>query len=190
MNFKLPIARSDIHIHLTSEHIETLFGKDYKLTNIKDLTIPGQFACLETVAVVGPQGRIENVVVVGPARPYTQVEISRTNGLTLGVDAPLRLSGDIAGSPGIRIIGPAGELQLSEGLIIASRHIHMHDTDARKLGIKNGEQVSVRVPGPRGLIFNEVKIKSGPNEALEMHVDLDEGHAADIIDFQEVELII
>ena len=179
-----------MHIHLTGSHIELLFGKNYQLTNIMDLTIPGQFACAENVSIIGPEGRIDNVVLVGPARPYSQVEISRTNGLTLGIDAPLRTSGDIAGSPGIRIIGPEAELELTEGVIMAARHVHMHSDDAEKLGLETGDTVNIRVPGPRGLVFNEVKIKCGQDEALEMHVDFDEGHAAGITDFQEVELIL
>lgn len=188
--FKLPIARSDIHIHLSKEHADALFGKYHELTNIKDLTIPGQFACAERLSVEGPGGCIDGVVVVGPTRPQTQVEISRTNGLSLGIEPPVRLSGDLSGSPGIRITGPAGSIEISEGVIIAARHIHIHSDDAQKLGLNNGDTVSIRVPGPRGLIFNEVKIKSGPDQALEMHVDFDEGHAADIEDFQEVELIM
>jgi putative phosphotransacetylase len=107
----------------------------------------------------------------------------------LGIDAPLRSSGDIKDTPGIKIAGPAGVLELPEGVITASRHIHMHSDDAEKLGIKNDDMVSIRIPGPRGLVFNEVKIKSGTDQALEMHVDFDEGYAAGITDFQIVELI-
>ena len=188
--FELPIARSDVHIHLKAEHVDILFGENYRLTNIKDLTIPGQFACAETVRIEGPSGNIDGVVVVGPPRPYTQVEISETNGLKLGIDAPLRDSGDIAGSPGIRVCGPSGTIDLAEGVIKAARHIHMHENDAQRLGLASGDTVSVRVGGSRGLVFNEVRIKSGPGEALEMHVDFDEGHAAGITDFQKVELLI
>ena len=188
--FKLPIARSDVHIHLLRKDIDTLFGKGYQLTNIRDLTIPGQFACAETVTLEGPSGKIEGVVVVGPERQYTQVEVSITNMLTLGITAPLRLSGDLSGSAGIRVIGPAGVIDLHEGVIAAMRHIHMHTSDAVKLGLKTGDSVSVRVPGPRGLTFSNVIIKAGDDQALEMHVDFDEGHAAGIEDFNEVELII
>jgi putative phosphotransacetylase len=189
MVFKVPIARSDAHIHLKREDAEILFGKGYKLTNIKDLTLPGQFACAETVSITGPSGRIDNVVVVGPERPYTQIEVSVTNSLTLGLAPPLRNSGEITGTPGILVSGPAGHIELKEGLIVAARHVHMHLSDADKLGLKNGDTVKVRVPGPRALVFEEVKIKTGVNEALEMHVDFDEGHAAGIRDFQEVDLI-
>ncbi len=190
MDFKLPIARSDAHIHLKRSDVEILFGKGYQLTKSRDLTIPGQFACRETVSLVGPNGRIDHVVVVGPERPYTQAEVSITNTLTLGVTAPLRLSGNIAGSSGIEVIGPAGPLELEEGLIAALRHIHMHSSDAERLGLSTGDIVSVRVPGPRSLVFNEVVIKAGDDQALEMHVDFDEGHAAGIADFQKVELLL
>lgn len=188
--FKVPIARSDIHIHLKRDDVETLFGAGYQLTNIKDLTIPGQFACAESVTVTGPDGCISGVVVVGPERPYSQLEISITNGLTLGIVPPVRLSGDLSGSAAVKVTGPAGSIKLDENVIAAARHIHMHSSDAEQLGLKNGDTVSVKVPGPRGLIFNEVKIKAGDNEALEMHVDFDEGHAAGIQDFQPVEIII
>ncbi|HAK45115.1 MAG TPA: propanediol utilization protein [Spirochaeta sp.] len=188
--FKVPIARSDVHIHLKRKDVNILFGKDYQLTNLKNLTIPGQFACSETVSLIGPSGRINGVVVVGPERPYSQVEISITNGLTLGIDAPVRLSGDLKGSAPIKVTGPAGSIDFSEGLIVAARHIHMHSSDAAELGVKTGDSVSVRVPGPRGLVFNQVIIKAGDHEALEMHVDFDEGHAAGIEDFQEVEIIL
>ena len=190
MLFLVPVARSDVHIHLKREDVETLFGENYKLTNIRNLTLPGQYACAETVTITGPKGSISGVVVVGPERPYTQVEVSITNSLTLGVDVPVRSSGDITGSPGILVTGPAGSLELKEGLIVASRHIHMPAADAERLGLKNGDKVRVRVSGPRSLVFGEVIIKSGPDEALEMHVDFDEGHAAGIEDFQKVELII
>ena len=189
MSFKVPIARSDVHVHLSRKHIDELFGTGYELTNIKDLTIPGQFACAETLELIGPEGSIQGAVVVGPERAQTQVEISITNGITLGIKAPVRLSGDLAGSPGIRLKGPEGKLELPEGVIVAARHIHMHTTEAETLGLKSGDIVSVSIPGPRSLIFNEVYIKAGDDQALEMHVDFDEGHAAGIKDFQEVDLV-
>ncbi len=188
--FKVPIARSDVHIHLNRADVDTLFGKNHQLTNIRNLTIPGQFACSETVSITGPDGTIDGVVVVGPERPYTQVEISVTNGLRLGIKAPVRMSGDLENTPGVIVTGPKGTLHLDRGIIVAARHVHMHSTDAAKLGLKSGDIVSVKIPGERGLVFNEVRIKCGPDEALEMHVDFDEGHAAGIIDFQEVELLI
>ena len=187
--YKVPIARSDIHVHLTEKHIQELFGKGYKLTNIRDLTIPGQYACSETVTVSGPEGSIEGVVVVGPARKYTQIEISITNGLSLGINPPIRKSGNIADSPGCVLIGPEGAIELQEGVIASRRHIHIHSDMAEEWGLSNGQIVKVKVPGPRALIFDEVFIRSGEDQALEMHVDFDEGHAAGIEDFQIVEII-
>ena len=188
--FKVPIARSDVHIHLKREDVEILFGSNYQLSNIKDLTIPGQFACAEKVSLIGPKGRIDNVVVVGPERTSTQVEVSITDSIKLGLDVPVRLSGDLSGSPGIIVKGPEGTLVLSEGVIAAARHIHMHTDDALRMGLKNGNTVSVNIPGPRGLLFKEVVVKCGDDQALEMHVDFDEGHAAGIKDFQLVEIIL
>ncbi len=186
----VPIARSDIHVHLSLEDRIELFGEDHRLTVLKELTIPGQFACHETVTVIGPEGSISGVVVVGPERPQTQVEISYTNGLTLGLIPPLRYSGELADSPGCRLIGPNGSVDLKEGVIAAKRHIHMHSREAAQWGLRDGQMVKVKVPGPRSLIFEDVKLRVGDNQALEMHVDFDEGHAGWITDFQPVELIL
>jgi len=189
MKTHLPIARSDIHVHLTREHIEQLFGKGYELTKWQDLTIPGQFACRETVTVTGRLGSIEGVFVVGPARAYTQVEISFSNGLALGIDPPLRDSGDIEGSPGAVLHGTAGKVVLNKGVIAAKRHIHMHPKDAADFGVQDRQVVKIRVPGDRGLIFDNVTVRVSPENALEMHIDFDEGFAAGVEDFQLVELI-
>ena len=189
MKRMLPIARSDIHAHLTREAVDILFGKGHKLTNIRDLTIPGQFASAETLEVEGPGGSIKGVVVVGPERSYNQIEISFTNGLALGITPPLRESGDLKGSPGALLKGPAGELRLEEGVIAAKRHIHMHTEDARDFGVVNGELVKIIVPGERGLVFDNVIVRAGPDNALEMHIDFDEGFAAQVEDFMLVELI-
>ncbi|MBN2049058.1 MAG: phosphate propanoyltransferase [Spirochaetales bacterium] len=186
----VPIARSDIHVHLQRDHVEALFGRGYRLTNLRDLTIPGQFCCNEQVTVVGPAGSIEGVYVVGPPRSQTQVEISFTNGLTLGIAPPLRYSGDLDHTPGCTLIGPAGSVTLSQGVIAARRHIHMHTSEAQAYGITDGQLVKVLIPGDRALIFNDVKVLVGDNQALEMHVDFDEGHAAGIEDFQEVEILL
>jgi putative phosphotransacetylase len=188
MKTMLPIARSDIHIHLTEEHIQKLFGKGYKLTKWFDLTIPGQFAANEKVTVRGEKGSLE-AVVVGPAREYTQLEISFTNGLTLGITPVLCDSGDIDDSPGAVITGTAGEVILNKGVIAAKRHIHMHPDDAREFGVEDGQFVKIRVPGQRALVFDNVQIRVSPDNALEMHIDFDEGFSAGIVDFQLVELI-
>lgn len=190
MKTMLPIARSDIHVHLTREDVEVLFGKSYTLTHVRELTVPGNFACAETVEVVGPKGSIKGAVVVAPTRNYSQVEVSFTNAEVLGVDPPLRESGDIEGTLGCTLIGAGGrELVLEKGLIAALRHIHMHTNDAKQFGVVNGQRVKIRVPGERGLVFENVIIRVADNLALEMHIDMDEGRAAGIVDFQLVELM-
>ncbi len=185
----IPVARSDIHVHLNRAHVEKLFGEQYKLTKLRDLTIPGQFACHEQLTVQGPAGSIDGVYVVGPERSYTQVEVSGTNAARLGIDPPLRSSGNIHHSPGCTMYGPAGKVVLEEGVIIAHRHIHMHTKDLREYGVKDGDSVRVRVPGPRAIIFENVKIKGGEDQALEMHIDFDEGYASGVKDYQLLELL-
>jgi putative phosphotransacetylase len=190
MKTMLPIARSDIHVHLTKEDTDALFGKDYQVTHIRELTIPGNYACAETVEVVGPKGSIRGAVVVAPSRSYTQVEVSFTNAEVLGIDPPLRESGNIEGSPGCTLIGTEGrKIVLDKGVVAALRHIHMHTKDAQDFGVKNADRVKIRVPGERGLVFENVIVRVADNLALEMHVDMDEGRAAGIVDFQLVELI-
>jgi len=189
MKTMLPIAMSDIHVHLTREHVEGLFGNGHTLTKWRDLTIPGAYACRETVEVQGPMGSIAGAVVVGPPRSYTQVEISFTNASVLGITPPLRESGDLEGSPGAVLVGTAGELILPKGVIAALRHIHMSTDDARKFGVADGQKVRIRVPGERALVFENVVIRVEPEWALEMHIDFDEGRAAGVVDFQLVELI-
>jgi len=190
MKNMLPIARSDIHVHLTKEDTDALFGEGYTLTHLRELTIPGNFACAETVEVVGPKGSIKGAVVVAPARKYTQIEVSFTNAEVLGIDPPLRESGDIEGSLGCTLIGAGGrKLVLKKGLIAALRHIHMHTNDAKEFGVVNGQRVKIRVPGNRGLVFENVIVRVADNLALEMHIDMDEGRAAGVVDFQLVELM-
>jgi putative phosphotransacetylase len=189
MKTMLPIAMSDIHAHLTQEHVEVLFGKGRQLTKWRDLTIPGAFACHETVEVRGPSGSIKGAVVVGPTRKYTQVEISFTNATVLGIKPPLRESGDLEGSPGAVLVGTTGELVLDKGVVAALRHIHMNAIDAREFGVKDGQRVNIRVPGERALVFENVIVRVDPEWALEMHIDFDEGYAAGVVDFQQVELI-
>jgi len=189
MKTMLPIARSDIHAHLTQEHVEVLFGRGHQLTKWRDLTIPGAYACRETVEVRGPSGSIKGAVVVGPCRSYTQVEVSFTNAAVLGITPPLRESGDLEGSPGAVLVGTAGELVLDKGIVAALRHIHMNTNDAREFGVKDGQRVKIRVPGERALVFENVIVRVDPAWALEMHIDFDEGYAAGVVDFQQVELI-
>ncbi len=168
------------HIHLSQEHVEALFGPGYQLTKLKDLMQPGQFACRETVKVTGPRGSFPKVRVLGPARKLTQLEVSMTDARTLGLDVPVRLSGDIKGTPGITIEGPKGTVTIDEGVIVAARHIHLHTSDAERFGLKDGQKVRVRTTGTRPLTFDDVIVRVHENFALEMHVDTDEANAAGI----------
>ena len=177
----IPIAVSARHIHLTPEAVETLFGPGHTLTVRNPLSQPGQFACEETLDIVGPKRTIERVRVLGPTRPKCQVEVSRTDEFYLGADAPVRRSGDVANSPGITLRGPAGSLTLDEGLICAWRHIHMTPADAEAFGVKHKDSVEVEVAvGPRKLIFGDVLVRVSPKYALEMHIDTDEANAAEL----------
>lgn len=186
---KLPIALSNKHVHLSQADIETLFGAGHQLVEFKPLSQPGQYACEEKVDLVGPKGTIKGVRVLGPARPNTQVEISLADGFTLGVKAPIKESGDIEGTPGVKLVGPAGEVELTEGVIVASRHIHMSLDDASKFGVKDKQIVKVRTFGPRSIVFENVLVRANANFALEMHVDVEEGNAAAVRNGDMVELI-
>ncbi|QUH26791.1 phosphate propanoyltransferase [Serpentinicella alkaliphila] len=185
----LPIALSNRHIHLSKEHVDILFGKDYELTKMKDLSQPGQFASNEKVDVVGPKGTIKGVRVLGPTRPNTQLEISLADGFILGVNPPIKDSGDIVGSPGAKLVGPNGEVELSEGIIAAARHIHMGLDDAKKFDVVDKEKVKIKTPGERSLIFENVLVRVNEAYDLEMHVDVDEGNAANVKNGDMVELI-
>lgn len=178
--FLVPIGVSARHIHLTQADVETLFGAGYHLTKKKEL-MGGQYACNECVTIVGLKLRaIENVRVLGPCRKASQVEISATDAIKLGVKAPIRESGDIKGSSPIAVVGPKGVVYLNEGCIIAMRHIHMSPEDARQAGVANGQEVSVKVDNERGTTFNHVKIRVDPTFTLEMHIDTDEANASKI----------
>jgi acetate kinase len=168
------------HIHLAREHVEALFGRGHRLTKIADLSQPGQFACEERLAIVGPKGRIENVRVLGPERKHTQVEIAMTEQFKLGVHPPIRESGDIADTPGCVLEGPAGSVNLERGVICAMRHIHMTPEDALRYGVRDKSVVRVRLSGDRELIFGDVLVRVSPNSSLAMHIDTDEANAANI----------
>ena len=178
---KLPIALSNRHIHLSQADIDVLFGQGHELVNFKPLSQPGQYACEEKVDLVGPKGTIKGVRVLGPARPATQVEISLTDGFALGVKAPIKESGDIVGTPGLKLVGPKGEVEISEGVIAAKRHIHMTVADAEEFGIKDKDVVSVKVTtAERSLTFGDVVCRVSDSYALAMHIDTDESNAAGI----------
>jgi putative phosphotransacetylase len=168
------------HVHLTQDALEKLFGPGGALTKLKDLFQPGQFAANETVAIVGPKGRIEKVRILGPIRGETQVEISGTDQFSLGIQAPVRESGKLENTPGIVLHGPAGQVSLTHGVIRALRHIHMLPADADTIGVKNGAHVSVRLVGDRTTIVEGVIVRVSPTYALEMHIDTDEANAAGV----------
>lgn len=168
------------HIHLTQQHVEALFGPGHQLTKHADLSQPGQYACKEQLAVVGPKGRIERVRVLGPTRKYTQIEISMTEQFKLGVHPPIRQSGDIAGSPGCTLEGPAGSVKVDAGVICALRHIHMTPQDALQYGVRDKSVVRVRMTGDRELVFGDVLVRVDPTYALAMHIDTDEANAASV----------
>ena len=176
---KFIVETSARHVHVTQEHLEILFGKDYALTVKKALSQPGQFASNERVTVVGPKKELANVSILGPVRPASQVELSATDARSIGVDIKIRESGDIAGTPGCKIVGPSGEVELSEGVIVAKRHIHMTPEDAEKFGVKDKDVVSVKAESAdRGCTFDDVVVRVSPKFALAMHIDTDESNAA------------
>nr|WP_263327208.1 phosphate propanoyltransferase [Neobacillus sp. Marseille-Q6967] len=173
----IPIAVSARHCHLSKSDLEALFGEGYELTKKADLSQPGQFAANETITIVGPRGSLEKVRILGPARNMTQVEVSQTDSIKLGVKAPLRESGDIKDSAPITLVGPKGSLYKKEGLIIAQAHIHMTPEDADRFNVENGEYVKVEVNGDRPVTLGKVLIRVSPRYKLEMHVDTDEANA-------------
>lgn len=186
----VPVGVSNRHIHLTREHVEILFGKGYELTKIKDLSQPGQYACKEQLTIIGPSMRaIEGVRVLGPERKASQVEISRTDSFTLKVKPPVRESGDIKGSAPVTIIGPKGIVTLSEGCIIANRHIHMSLEEAAQFNVVDGEYVDVLLCGERKSMFYDVQIRAHKDFRLEMHIDTDDANAAGVGNGAKVKLI-
>lgn len=173
----IPVAVSARHVHLSQEHIERLFGKGYKLTKKNDLSQPNQFAANEIVNIAGPKGSLERVRVLGPARSFTQAEVSWTDAIKLGVKPPLRDSGNIKDSAAFTLIGPKGSLYLDEGLIIAQAHIHMTPDDAKNLEVQSDEYVTVEIDGVRPIAYQKVKIRVSERYRLEMHIDTDEANA-------------
>lgn len=186
---RVQVGVSNRHVHLSLDALYKLFGATAELTNFKILSQPGQFACEEKVTLVGPKGVIEDVRILGPTRDKTQVELSLSDCIKLGIKAPIRDSGDLPGSAGLTLVGPKGAVTISEGGIIAARHIHMHPYDADRFSVKDGDRISVKVSGPRGLIFNEVLVRVSDKYKLEMHIDFDEANAAGITNNGFVEII-
>ncbi|MFC5527882.1 phosphate propanoyltransferase [Cohnella yongneupensis] len=174
----IPVGVSNRHVHLSPQHVEALFGAGVRLTSMRELSQKGQFAARETVALIGLKGSLANVRVLGPARGKTQVEISRTDGFALGIHPPVRLSGDIEGTPGIELIGPSGAIQLQEGLILARNHVHLSPEEAHKLHVSSGDRLMLQAEGDRPMIFADAVARIAPNFSLDFHIDLDEANAA------------
>ena len=187
---KILVETSARHVHVTQEALEILFGKDAELTNKKDLSQPGQFLCYEKVTVVGPKGEL-TCSILGPVRPACQVEVSMTDARKLGIAAPVRESGDVANTPGCKLIGPKGEVEIAEGVIAAKRHIHFDTKTAEDNGFKDKQIVSVAVGGEgRKLVFGDVVVRVSPRFAPAMHIDTDEANAAAITGNTEGEIIV
>lgn len=178
MSKKFIVETSARHVHVTQEHLEILFGKGAKLTHKKDLSQPGQFACEERVTIVGPKKEMPNVSILGPVRPETQVELSATDARSIGIAAPIRESGDVAGSGACKIVGPAGEVELSQGVIIAKRHIHLTPETAAERGVKDKDIVWVKIDTDgRKAILGDVIVRVSEKYAPAMHIDTDESNA-------------
>jgi len=178
------------HVHLSREHVDVLFGKGHEMQVLKELYQPGTYAYKETVTVVGPRlNAIQNVRVLGPLRGKTQVELAKTDCITLGVDAPVKPSGQLEGTASAVVIGPMGAVYLKDGVIRANRHLHLSSDDAAYFGLKDNDLVDVRISGPKGLTFNNVQVRVSPDFKSEMHVDTDDGNAADIVNGTMAEIV-
>ncbi|MDR2602036.1 MAG: phosphate propanoyltransferase [Spirochaetaceae bacterium] len=189
MGYKVEVGISNKHLHLSDGDLAKLFGSGAKLTVKKELKQPGQFAAEEVVDVVGPKGTLKSVRVLGPTRKESQVELAQTDARTIGLTLPVRESGVLDGSPGVKLIGPAGEAELCKGAVIALRHIHLSPEQAVEAGVKDKDLVTVKTYGSRPLIFEDVLIRSGSAHTREFHVDTDEGNAAGIKNGDLVEII-
>ena len=189
MGYEVKIGLSNKHLHLSAEHIEALFGAGHELPPTKPLVQPGQFAAEEKIDIVGPKNTIKGVRVLGPVRPETQVELALTDARGIGIKAPVRESGKVEGTPGCKLIGPCGEVELEYGVMLALRHVHLSPAQAEEAGVKDKDVVSVRIGGERGVIFENVLIRSGNGHEKEMHLDTDEGNAAGCGPNAEAEII-
>ncbi|MBQ0059237.1 MAG: phosphate propanoyltransferase [Lachnospiraceae bacterium] len=187
--YQVPAGVSARHLHLQRDHVDALFGPGYQLTPMKPLSQVGQYACQETVEVIGPKGKPIKMRVLGPERKRTQVEVSLSDSRNLGVIPPVRTSGDIAGSPGLTIRGPKGEITISEGLIIPDRHVHMTPADAAWFGVRDGERVSFQADGEKGGILRNVVVRVTDQSWLDFHIDTDDANAFQIKQGQMLTLI-
>ncbi len=185
---KVPVGISNRHLHVSQKDLETLFGIGYQLKPMKDLSQTGQYAAEETVTLVTKKGVIQNVRILGPVRPETQVEISRTDGFALGLKPPVRDSGSIEDSESVVLVGPQGAVHLTKGVILALRHIHMSVEDAKTFGLTDKQVVSVKADGERSIVFENVLVRVREDFVLEMHIDTDEANAAGLNNCQELEV--
>ena len=175
---EIPVGVSVRHVHLDRAACDALFGPGYELALRHPVSQPGQFVAVETVDIIGPKGELDAVAIINPLRPETQIELARTDAIHLGIDPPLRESGQLAGTPGVRLRGPYGELELTHGAIIAKRHVHMNPEDARRFGVHDHDVIQVQAAGDRELLLEDVVVRVAPNFALDLHVDTDEANAA------------
>lgn len=178
------------HAHVTQQDLEILFGPGSKLSKLKDLYQPGEFASEQTINIIGPRNRmIPNVRILGPCRSFTQVELSYTDGIFLGIDLPLRISGNHEGTIGAVLVGPAGAVTLTKGVIRAARHVHMGPADLAHFAVKDGDTMKLRIAGPCGVTFDNLKVREHPKVRLEVHIDTDEGNACHLDSATHMELI-
>ncbi len=178
MGYKVNVGLSNKHLHLKKEDVEALFGKNHELTPTKDLKQPGQYACEEKVDIIGPKSTLKGIRILGPVRPETQIELAMTDARTIGIKAPVRESGKLEGTPGCKLVGPCGEVELDHGVIVALRHVHLSVEQAKEAGVKDKDIVSIKLEGERGLTFDNVLVRSGKGHEREVHLDTDEGNAA------------
>jgi len=178
MKNKIPVEVSGRHVHLSRKDIDKLFGKDYQLTTLENLSQPGTFATKETLTLINKNNKFKDVRIIGPERDESQIEISKTDAIALEISAPLKLSGDLENTPGITIKGPKKTINLNSGVIIAKRHLHASTTQAKELKLKHNQIIKIQILGKRGLIFNEIITRISDNYELALHLDTDEGNAA------------
>lgn len=188
-NMQIPAGISNRHIHLSRKHVELLFGENYCLTKLKNLSQTGQYAAKETLTIQGPRGKIQGVRILGPEREQSQVELMLSDTYTLGIKAPVRESGDLENTPGITLEGPRGVIKLNSGVISAQRHIHLNPLDAELAGLKDRDVVMVRTNGERALTFSNVVIRIHPSFITEFHIDMDEANSAGIVKGDYVEVL-
>ena len=189
MGYTVPAGISNKHLHLSEADFKTLFGEDAEMSFFKKLSQPGQFATDDKVDIVGPIGTLKGIRILGPYRKQTQVELAQTDCFATGIKGVLRESGKLEGTPGCKLVGPKGEVELTEGVIVAQRHIHLSTAQAEEAGVKNGDIVKVKFDGPRALVFDNVVVRAGDTHERDMHLDTDEANAAGLQNGQLGEIV-